>query len=817
MDTGYRFHQFRLLPQQRQLLQGEKPVKLGARAFDLLLVLVQHRDRVVPKHELLELVWPKLVVEENNLQVQVLALRKLLGHGAIATVPGRGYRITLPIDHEGETEAAAVISPALAERVEPTRSSNLPALPPQIIGRDEDLATLQRLLEQHGLVTVAGAGGIGKTRLAQGIAHGPAAQPADGVWWVDLSGLQDPALVPWAVGQALGLRLEGLDDAGVAVLHALQGKSALLVLDNAEHLLEGVARFAVALREHARSVKLLVTSQEVLHLLDEQVFRPEPLSLPALDDLQSAQGSGAVALFVARARQADPHFTLGEANLHAVVDICRRLDGIPLAIELAAARVRLLGVDGVRQRLDERFSVLTAGARAGLRRHQTLRATLEWSHGLLTAPERLVLRRLAVFVGGFTLDAAQEVAADEAIDAWDVLDLLGTLVDKSMVMAEGDPIPRYRLLETTRLYALERLAEAGETNTLLQRHAQVQMQLGEAFDDAATGLGHAAIELRQMDLERDNLLHALDWCGHLGGTEAAVIGLRLVASLRYYWPSRGLLRTGIAAVQRALERTRDLPVDAHRFRALNSLVHLFNLAQEQSEQTGLACAELLQTAHASGDRLNLMVSRLTVGHAAAAGRKWDVAAEHFEMALGIARELGSLHSECNAMGGLSTVLEGRGRIEEALEMAEASLALRRRTGHEHNTAVDLLQVADLTLELNRQPRAHALLCESVPLIRATDSAWMVAALVRSVARLLARQGHWEASTELHAAAAKRFLDQGTTPSPEELRVVQADLDAARSALGAAAHAKAWAAGEALDDAGAFEVAVQRLGPPPEHR
>jgi predicted ATPase len=262
----------------------------------------------------------------------------------------------------------------------------------------------------------------------------------------------------------------------------------------------------------------------------------------------------------------------------------------------------LLGVDGVRQRLGERFSMFTAGARAVLRRHQTLRATLEWSHGLLTVPEQWVLRRLAVFVGGFTLDAAQEVAADEAIDAWDVLELLGTLVDKSMVMAEGDPIPRYRLLESTRLYALERLAEAGETDNMLHRHARFQMLLGEAIDDAATTLGHAASELQQMDLERDNLLHALDWCSRQSNAEAAVIGLRLVASLRYFWPSRGMLRTGIDVAQRVLDRTRGLPADGHRFKALNSLVHMLNLTQEQSARTDQACAELLEAACASGDR-----------------------------------------------------------------------------------------------------------------------------------------------------------------------------------------------------------------------
>ena len=214
MDTLYRFHQYRLLPQQRQLLDGDTPVKLGARAFDLLLVLLQHRDRVVPKHELLDMVWPKLVVEENNLQVQVLALRKLLGHGTIATVPGRGYRFTLPVEAAGgEAPSASAMSAAA-----PDRSGRPPAAATPLLGRDDELRSLRELVQEHQLVTVAGAGGIGKTRLAQGVAAALADAQDDGVWWVELAGLSDPALVPAAVAQSLGLSVSGGGDVTQAVL-----------------------------------------------------------------------------------------------------------------------------------------------------------------------------------------------------------------------------------------------------------------------------------------------------------------------------------------------------------------------------------------------------------------------------------------------------------------------------------------------------------------------------------------------------------------------------------------------------------------------
>jgi tetratricopeptide (TPR) repeat protein len=245
-------------------------------------------------------------------------------------------------------------------------------------------------------------------------------------------------------------------------------------------------------------------------------------------------------------------------------------------------------------------------------------------------------------------------------------------------------------------------------------------------------------------------------------------------------------------------------------------VQMFNLTQEPSERTDLACTELLQTARASGDPASIVISGLTVGFAAASARRWAAAAEHFEAALGVARELGRVNLQCNALGGLSEVLKGRGQLEEAQAMLEASLTLRRSIGHDHNIAVDLIQLANLTITRNDSACANAQLCESVPLIRATGSAWLEAALVRAVARLLARQGQWAASVELHAAAAERRRDHGTAPSTDELCNIQADLDAAEAALGEITYMKAWATGAALDHADAFQLAVRRLGSPPEH-
>lgn len=515
---AYLFGEHRLEPARQRLLAGDQPLKLGGRAFDLLVALAERAGRTVPKDELLDLVWPNLVVEENNLQVQVVALRKLLGNEAIATVPGRGYRFTPAVTVEGAATpapAAAAAPPAVA--------------PPALLGRDTDLATLKALLAEARLVTLTGSAGIGKTRLAQAAL---AATP-DGGAWVDLAPLAGADAVAGATARALGLAASGRELETVA--NALAAQPRLMVLDNAEHVLPGVVALVQALLQHAPQARLLVTSQDVLRLPQEQVLRLAPLALPAAPGLAAARASGAVALFAARAQAADRRFVLDETSVEAVVDICRSLDGIPLAIELAAARVPLLGAAGVRARLDDRLRLLTAGSRGATPRQQTLRAALEWSHGLLDEPARRVLRRLGVFIGGFTLEAAQRVAADDTLDGWAVLDQLGALVDKSLVLAEGADPPRYRLLESTRLFALEQLHAAGEAAGCQRLHALATAELMRRTRTSPGGFRAQAVAA--LIAEVDNARAAMDWAA--AHAEPAA-GLQLAMELSYSFAAANL-------------------------------------------------------------------------------------------------------------------------------------------------------------------------------------------------------------------------------------------------------------------------------------
>jgi predicted ATPase/DNA-binding winged helix-turn-helix (wHTH) protein len=491
LSESLRFGRAEVRPRERQLLVEGITTGVGARAFDLLLALIERRDRLVTKTELLDLVWPGLVVEENNLQVQISSLRKLLGPQSIATVPGRGYQFTATLDGVPVTDSGAnrrgSIPSAAETRMPAVRRTNLPSELPVLYGREEDLQALRSLMTGHRLVTVVGAGGIGKSRLAQAAAHASLGQWPDGAWMVELAGLSEPALLPSTVAGALDVKVA---DQGTALNELVAGiapRTMLLVLDNCEHLLDAVVPLVEAIRQAAPDVTLLATSQEPLRVPDEQQFRLMPLAVPAQTQASNARAFGAVALFEARVRAVDPRFALNDENAKLAIDICRRLDGLPLAIELAAARVPTLGLRAVRDKLDARFKLLTGGSRATLRRHQTLRAALEWSHGLLNEAERIVFRRLGVFAGGFTMELAQAVAASEHLDEWAVLEHLSGLVDKSLVVAETVEPPRYRLLESARAFALEQLAEGhsgeGETADTLKRHAMGMLNFLRQVDE----------------------------------------------------------------------------------------------------------------------------------------------------------------------------------------------------------------------------------------------------------------------------------------------------------------------------------------------
>ena len=489
---------------------------------------------------------------------------------------------------------------------------NLPAHLPPLYGRAEDIAALVRLLELHRVVSVVGPGGIGKTRAAQSVAHSVRSSYADGAWIAELAPLTDAQLVVPTVARVLGHTIALKETALASLVHVLRDQRLLLVLDNCERLLEPVAELVVQIVAGAPGVRLLVTSQEPLHIAQEQISRLNALAVPPSADVSTALDYGAVQLLVARAQAVDSGFAVDAESVDDVVEICRRLDGMALAIELAAARVSLLGVRGVRQRLDERLKLLASGSRTAPPRHQTLRAALQWSHALLTAAERTVFDRLGVFMGTFSLKAAQQVAADEAIDTWAVLDNMASLVDKSLVFVEGGEIKRYRLLESSRAFAMEQLAATGSLEAICRRHAQATVDTlngGDPFEEPLARMHRIASDL-------DNVRAALAWAMGCGGDRQ--IAVAIAAATDRLWDAHGFNDEG-ARLYRNIEPWVDEATPTHvtaRFWFAVADLGLWTDTKRQAE-AGLRAAELFR---GSGDRFwvfrSLIPTALSFAHLA---------------------------------------------------------------------------------------------------------------------------------------------------------------------------------------------------------
>ena len=459
--------------------------------------------------------------------------------------------------------------PPLRSLGNPALLNNLPAQLSTFIGRDRELSEVRALGESSRMVTLTGAGGCGKTRLSLQVAAEMLDGAGDGVWLVELAAVSDPDAVPSAIAGALGIAPQGGRAALEALLDALGPQDILIVLDNCEHLIDACAKTADALLRRCPRVHLVATSREPLGITGETIYRVPSLSLPASDGSVAAESSDAVALFVDRARAQGAGLTVSEETVPVIVSVCRRLDGLPLAIELAAARLRSLSLDGLHDRLDQRFRLLTGGSRTALARQQTLRATVDWSHSLLNGAEQMLLRRLSVFAETFDLDAAEAVCGFGDIAVFDVAELLGALVDKSLVVAEpaGGAL-RYRLLETIRQFAAERLAEAGEDEAaaVAAAHGRHYLSVAEAAAPHLRGSDQGNWFAR-LDADQANLWRAAWYASSVpGGTEQV---LRLAVALDRHWIVRSRDRDGLALLTPVLERP-DARTDPLLFgRALN--------------------------------------------------------------------------------------------------------------------------------------------------------------------------------------------------------------------------------------------------------
>ncbi len=561
------FGPFVLMPERRLLLRGETALRIGGRALDILTVLVEQPGETIGKRELMARVWPGLNVEEENLKVNVAALRRALADTSanatyIVTESGRGYRFIAPVRAEempafGQAQLAAAPDSPNSQG----RRHNLPISASSIFGRDETIAGIGADLEQGRLISIVGAGGVGKTTVALAIAERLVDRFAGGIWLVDLSPLKDAALVPNAIAAAIGLTAQSANMLA-ALSEFLREREMLLVLDNCEHLIDAVAFAASRLLADAASVKILATSREALAVRGERVRRLSGLpSPPDRAFLTAAQALAypAVQLFADRAADSLEGFTLSDADAPIAAEICRRLDGLALAIELAATRVDVFGVGGISRQLDDRLR-LPAGMRDGPERHRTLTATIDWSYELLSENERALLRRLSVFAGPFSLASACAVAIDEAgyeatneaAGRRSTIDALASLVAKSLVAAEaGDGEMEYRLLAVTRGHALEKLGHGEEFENTRRRHAAHLLDIAEEAKERAATLSADAWLARYAG-KIDDLRDALRWAFERAGDDAAP-AVRLTIAAIPFWKALSLVEECRVATERALE------------------------------------------------------------------------------------------------------------------------------------------------------------------------------------------------------------------------------------------------------------------------
>lgn len=734
-EPAWCFGPFRLLPRQRLLLRDGLPLRPGSRALEILMVLVGRAGEVVPKDELIARVWRDSVVDEGSLRVHVAALRKLLGDQAgaaggsgphyIQNVPMRGYSFVAPVRRvtvDGVSPPADSPPPAPTE-TPATPAHNLPATLTRLVGREAALSQLLTQLHSRRFVTLIGPAGIGKTALALAAADAMRGACSDGVFFVDLAPASDPRLVPSALATVLGIPLIS-SDPSKELVSGLRHRRLLVVLDNCEHLIDAAALLAESLVAAVPGLRLMATSREPLRAMGECVQRLGGLPLEGLDATATAQQALAcpvVQLLVERAAAASDDFQFTDADVPAALQLCRRLDGIPLAIELVATRTAMFGLRGLADRLDDHLALSTQGRRTALPRHKTLHAALDWSHALLGDGERSVLRRLSVFRDRFSLVSACAICRDDRLGPTEVRDAVAGLVAKSLLATEvGDGV-LYRMLETTRRYAAGKLALSGEAADMQRRHAQ---HVGDWLEAAERDLPQlSASSWRDVHARRlDDLRAALDWASGDPGDDTVAAALTAAASP--LWFHLGLVRECLERVEHATTLQPRLPPDDLR---------------------DMRLALALGHAH-------LHTSGAGAGSEAALSRS-----------LAIATRLGRAHDQLRALWGLFTerVMRGDyaaahtlggqfGQVAEGLDDRQATLTLHRMQ------ALSLHMLAQ-----HEAARRHAELALQPPAIDIRflhGSAYQVdhhASALTPLARILWIQGHAQRAASLAHEAVDR--------------------------------------------------------------
>ncbi len=670
-----------LHPAERALTENGVPVEIGARTLDTLIALASRPNEVIGKRELMATVWPDVTVEEGSLRFHIAGLRKALGDGKdgaryIATLAGRGYCFVAPV-----ARSASEIGPVAVPEAASPRATFLPARLARMIGREDDIRAITAELLTSRFVTIVGPGGVGKTTVAVAIAHDVLSAFGGDVLFVDFGLLSESRMVPASVASMLGLSIQS-DDPVPGLIAFLRERRALVVLDTCEHVVEDAALFTAQIFMAVPGLHILATSREALRVEGEHVHRLSALGVPPDDTALTADATlrfPSARLFVERAKASGAHLDLGDAEAAIVASICRKLDGMALAIELAAGRVEAYGLDQIASLLDQRFTLLWPGQRTAPARQKTLQATLEWSYGLLSECERLVFRQLAVFVGSFTIEAALAVVTSDAGEAAKVFVAIDSLVDKSMILAlPTGAMMRYRLLDTARAFALHITDDNSERTASAARHAMYCLRWLELFTQYGGDLLNPARRASHL-AEMNNVRAALAWC--FGGEQYGEFAVSLAAAAAPVFFAMSLLTECQIWSQRAIAALDDGAVGTRREMRLQAALGLSLMwTRGNSEATSAALKRSNAIAAEHGDALTqiLLLTPLHVFH---------MRLGNFRKAMDCAEQVAGLSRSTDdqeAMA-LSQILLGfsyhfAGELGRARDALEAGL--RRNTGTE---------------------------------------------------------------------------------------------------------------------------------------